>query len=100
MCLNERLRQSALHRLHPQPQDAERRGWPSRLARVRRPRFPGLLMRRVPSRRLTRAATATASGRITAEPQHVRALRHALAEYDLRTYSLRAGSRLAEVLSR
>jgi uncharacterized protein (DUF58 family) len=35
-----------------------------------------------------------------ADPQHVRALRHALAEYDLRTYTLRAGSRLAEVLSR
>ena len=32
--------------------------------------------------------------------QQVRALRHALAEYDLRTYTLRAGSRLAEVLSR
>jgi hypothetical protein len=34
------------------------------------------------------------------DAQHVRALRHALAEYDLRTYTLRAGSRLAEVLSR
>jgi hypothetical protein len=34
------------------------------------------------------------------DAQQVRALRHALAEYDLRTYTLRAGSRLAEVLSR
>jgi len=34
------------------------------------------------------------------DPQHVRALRHALAEYDLRTYTLRAGSQLAEVLGR
>jgi uncharacterized protein (DUF58 family) len=34
------------------------------------------------------------------DAQQTRALRHALAEYDLRTYTLRAGSRLAEVLSR
>jgi hypothetical protein len=48
----------------------------------------------------TRGATATttASGRITADAQHVRALRHALAEYDIRSYSLRAASRLGEVV--
>jgi hypothetical protein len=34
------------------------------------------------------------------EQQQLRALRHALAEYDLRTYTLRAGHLLAEVLSR
>jgi hypothetical protein len=34
------------------------------------------------------------------DPQQVRALRHTLAEYDIATYPLRAGSRLSEVLSR
>ena len=41
-------------------------------------------------------ATASSHG---ADPQQVRALRHALAEYDLRTYSIGAGIRLAEVLA-
>jgi len=41
---------------------------------------------------------ATASSH-RADPQQVRALRHALAEYDLRTYSIGAGIRLAEGLA-
>ncbi len=35
-----------------------------------------------------------------ADPLQARALRHALAEYDIPTYTVRAGSQLAEVLSR
>ena len=34
------------------------------------------------------------------DAQQARALRHALAEYDIRTHTLKAGSRLAEVLAR
>jgi uncharacterized protein (DUF58 family) len=34
------------------------------------------------------------------DPRQVRALQHSLAEFDMRTYPLRAGSRLAEVLTR
>ncbi len=55
------------------------------------------------------AAAAAAAAHRDADPlggatvvpdaQQVRALRHALAEYDLRTYTVRAGSRLAEVLT-
>jgi uncharacterized protein (DUF58 family) len=47
-----------------------------------------------------RTAAATLPPPTSADPQHVRALRHALAEYDIPTYTLRAGRRLAEVLSR
>jgi uncharacterized protein (DUF58 family) len=56
----------------------------------------------VPSFAAAAAAAGEAAdwhGGIVPDAQQVRALRHALAEYDLPAYDVRAGSRLAEVLA-
>ena len=46
-----------------------------------------------------RASSPGRASPLVPDAQQVRALRHALAEYDLRTYRVSAGSRLAEVLA-